>query len=134
MGTFFLLYLIMAIENIAAFFEVFFILACVGLFVWFIAKLIVCDEVLSEKAEEGFKKSFRILVFMFLIGSVNFLIPSQKDMIIIASGTAAYQVITSEKGQELTSKAYGALLRKLDEVGKDIEKVEKAVDVEGEIL
>lgn len=131
MGTFFLLYLVIAIENIAEFFSMLSMFGWVGLGVCGIAILFIAfcwadsnHSVLSFKEyfqplKKAYNRCIYACIFLIFFGSLGKLLPSQKDMIIIAAGTATYQAITSEAGQELTGAAYEALMRKLDSVAQE---------------
>lgn len=137
MGTFFLLYLVIAIENIASFFYMLTVFGWVGL-VLCGAALFTIGLCWGGPSHSGatFKEYFQPLkktynrcvyacIFLIFFGSLGKLLPSQKDMIIIAAGTAAYQAITSDAGKEVSGKAYNALLRKLDSIATETPIVEK---------
>lgn len=131
MGTFFLLYLVIAIENIAEFFSVLTVLGWVGLVLCGAALFIIgfcwgspsLSGVSFKEFFQPLKKTYTrciyACIFLILFGSLGKLLPSQKDMIIIAAGTATYQAITSEAGKEVSGKAYDALLRKLDSIATE---------------
>lgn len=67
-----------------------------------------------EPYSKTLKRSVTYSMLLIMIGSSGKLLPSQKDMILIASGTAAYKAVTSEAGKDMTSKAYDAIMRKLE--------------------
>lgn len=142
MSTFFLLYLVIAIENIASFFFMLSVFGWVGLVLCGAALLVIgicwggpqLSGVTFKEFFQPLKKTYRrciyACIFLTLFGSLGKLLPSQKDMIIIAAGTATYQAITSEAGKEVSGKAYDALLRKLDSIATEapiVEKLEESV-------
>lgn len=142
MSTFFLLYLVIAIENIASFFFILSVFGWVGLVLCGAALFFIgCCWGDSKLSGMTFKEYFQPLkktysrcvyacIFLIFFGSLGKLLPSQKDMIIIAAGTATYQAITSDAGKEVSGKAYDALLRKLDSIATEtpiVEKLEESV-------
>lgn len=133
MGVFFLLYLVIAIENIASFFTLFSLLGgiAIGLGIMFlIFNWISYDcSTSSEKAssysehigpyKKILKRGFIFGIILIFVGNLGKLLPSQKDMMMIAGGTAAYHVLTSDASKEIGSKVFDNLLEKLDTIARE---------------
>lgn len=133
MGVFFLLYLVIAIENIASFFTLFSVLGgiAIGLGIIFIIfsgisyDCATTYEKVSSYSEyigpykKILKRGFIIGIVLIFVGNLGKLLPSQKDMMMIAGGTAAYHVLTSDASKEIGSKVFDNLLEKLDTIAKE---------------
>lgn len=140
MGTFFLLYLVFAIENIASFISTLMIFGWIALFCCGLGLFVLAVCYDPRTADISFTEYFKpmkktymrcviLSICLILVGTTGKLLPSQKDMIMIAAGTATYQAVTSDAGKELGSAAYSALLRKLDSIVKDEPKRVEAENV-----
>lgn len=133
MGVFLLLYLVIAIENIASFFTLFSVLGgiAIGLGIIFIIFSGISYDCATsyEKASSYsehigpykriLKRGFIIGIVLIFVGNLGKLLPSQKDMMMIAGGTAAYHVLTSDASKEIGSKVFDNLLEKLDTIAKE---------------
>jgi len=133
MGVFFLLYLVIAIENIASFFTLFSVLGWVAIglgIIFLIFSGISYDcakphEKASSYSEhigpykKILKRGFIVAIILIFVGNLGKLLPSQKDMMMIAGGTAAYHVLTSDASKEIGSKVFDNLLEKLDTIAKE---------------
>jgi len=133
MGVFLLLYLVIAIENIASFFTLFSVLGgiTIGLGIMFLIFSWVSYDCASpnEKAssyseyigpyKKILKRGFIVAIVLIFVGNLGKLLPSQKDMMMIAGGTAAYHVLTSDASKEIGSKVFDNLLEKLDTIAKE---------------
>lgn len=76
------------------------------------------------------------IIFGCLFGSLSILVPSQRDMAIIAGTGITYKAVTSETGQRLGGKAIGLLEQKIDAAlanEPDVKPAAKA-PVEGKAL
>lgn len=131
---FFILYVFVIIEKIAAF------LAIGSSIFWWSGFAVMMSFVLAflmskdrEQFEENKRKSrkTRILfyftatvgVVMFVISS---LLPDKKELAIIVAGGMTYQVVTSEPAKQIGGKALELLNKKLDEAIKDEPKKDNA--------
>lgn len=133
MGVFFLLYLVIAIENIASFFTLFSLLGgiAIGLgimffiFNWTSYDCATSSEKASSYSEhidpykKILKRGFIFGIILIFVGNLGKLLPSQKDMMMIAGGTAAYHVLTSDASKEIGSKVFDNLLEKLDTIARE---------------
>lgn len=58
-------------------------------------------------------------IFGLVVGSLSYLMPSQKDLAIIVGGGITYQAVTSETGKRIGGKAISLLEQKIDSVLSD---------------
>jgi len=143
MGAFFLLYLVVAIENIASFLSVFSLMGWLlaGALVFTVFVVIFAadfdydrDETFPVKfgrIKKTFKRLCILAVVLIFTGATGKLLPSQQDMLIIAGGTATYHVLTSDAAKEVGSKVYEKLLDKLEALEYDhpiLDKKEEPTD------
>lgn len=65
----------------------------------------------------------------FIMGTIGFLMPSQKDAAIIVGSGITYNVLTSETGKRLGGKAVELLEQKIDSAlnSKEVEKSAEAI-------
>lgn len=126
MASFFVLYLLMILENIQAY------------LVWVAAGTGVIGAVtlffraicsLDHKDNEGWKvfnKHVKWLIGLCLsCALLANLIPSKQDMAIIAAGGITYNVVTSDKAAELGAKSVELMNKKLEQMLADPVKATK---------
>lgn len=82
------------------------------------------------------KRSAKIMIpFGFIMGTIGFLMPTQKDAAIIVGSGVTYNVLTSETGKRLGGKAVELLEQKIDNALNDKtdtkEETKPKVNVEG---
>lgn len=129
----FLIYLFVMVERVGS------MLMFGWLFFWLGIGLIVFACIVSACLTEGWnnkttfkdhwtehafikllKRSAKILIpFGFIIGTIGFLMPSQKDAAIIVGSGVTYNVLTSETGKRLGGKAVELLEQKIDNALND---------------
>lgn len=106
--TFFILYLLMILENLKEFFVVLtivcFVLSGGGVF-WALME--------SEKLKRWTKCTIGGAV---IFGLMVALIPSKKEMAIIAGAGITYEVVTSDGAKEIGGKVKDVIIHKLDEM------------------
>lgn len=69
---------------------------------------------------KGFRKVGKwFAIGGLILGSLSYLVPSQKDLAIIAGGGITYQAVTSETGKRIGGKAISLLEQKIDSVLSD---------------
>ena len=124
---FFLLYLFVMIEKLAAFLAI-----GGGVFLWASASALSTYllSFLMSKSKEEFEeyiiktKRYRrwstIVAFfgMFMFVTSN-LLPTKKDLAIIVAGGMTYNVLTSEPAKEIGGKALELLRKQMDDALKD---------------
>lgn len=131
---FFILYVFVIIEKIAAFLAIgssIFWWSGFGIMVSFILAFLMSKN--QEQFEENKRKSRKtramfyftacVGVFMFVVSS---LLPDKKELAIIVAGGMTYQVVTSEPAKQIGGKALELLNKKLDEAIKDEPKKDAA--------
>jgi hypothetical protein len=80
------------------------------------------------------KRAAKIMIpFGFIMGTIGFLLPSQKDAAIIVGSGITYNVITSETGKRIGGKAVDLLEQKIDDAlkSKTEDKPKEQPKVEG---
>lgn len=126
---FFLLYVFVQIEKIAALLsigsDIFFTAGAFSLLTYGISVF------LSKNKEEMFeyigkmKRYRRMSTCVAVIGALMFvsgaLLPSKKDLAIIVAGGMTYNVITSPEAKELGGKALELLKKQMDDALKDVD-------------
>lgn len=78
----------------------------------------------SDRAKKFKKFCKRTMIVGFIIGTLGFFTPTQKDLAIIVSAGVTYNVITSEPAKRIGGKALDLLEQKIDEALKDKPKEE----------
>lgn len=76
------------------------------------------------------KRVAKIMIpFGFIMGTIGFLMPTQKDAAIIVGSGVTYNVLTSETGKRLGGKAVELLEQKIDNAlnSKEAEKPAEAI-------
>ena len=124
---YFVLYLCVSIEKIAAFLamggNVFFwsIFAYVGL--WMTALLLSSSEQSFKEKVQKMKKHRKMTVAFACIGavlySVSVLMPTKKELAVIVGAGVTYNVVTSQSAKEIGGKAVELLKKEIDKALKD---------------
>lgn len=124
--AFFILYLLMILENVQAYLVAVAIVSCsvAGITVFF--RGIAAIDHRNDPTYKIFNKNFKWLIGIGLSTAlVANLIPSKQDMAIIAAGGITYNVVTSDKAAELGSKSIELLNKKLETMIDDPVKATK---------
>lgn len=81
------------------------------------------------------KRAAKIMIpFGFIMGTIGFLMPTQKDAAIIVGSGVTYNILTSETGKRLGGKAVELLEQKIDNALNDKTDVKPDEPVKGEAL
>lgn len=81
------------------------------------------------------KRSAKIMIpFGFIMGTIGFLMPTQKDAAIIVGSGVTYNVLTSETGKRLGGKAVELLEQKIDNALNSKEEEKPAEPIKGKSL
>lgn len=81
------------------------------------------------------KRSAKIMIpFGFIMGTIGFLMPPQKDAAIIVGSGVTYNVLTSETGKRLGGKAVELLEQKIDSALNSKEETKPAETIKGKAL
>lgn len=127
----FLIYLFVMVERIGQFFMFGWFPFWIGVFILLISILISADCPGDSKAtfEEiwkghAFIKLMRRFTYFLIpvglvIGTLGFIMPSQKDMAIIVGAGITYEAVTSDTGKRLGGKAVELLEAKINSALKD---------------
>ena len=124
---FFLLYLFISIEKIAAFLAI-----GSSIFTWSIVVYIgthILNFALSKDADsykafkDKTKKHRKVAVLLGVVGAMLFtvssLLPTKKELAVIVAGGVTYNVITSDSAKEIGGKAIELLKKQIDDALKD---------------
>lgn len=81
-------------------------------------------DTFSEQVEKPWAKKSRSVAkwLMFcgaILGSLSYLVPSQKEVAIIAGAGMTYKAVTSETGQRIGGKAISLLEQRIEDALKD---------------
>lgn len=126
MASFFVLYLLMILENIQSYLVVVAVVAgTVGGITTFFRAMASLDHQ-DEPQWKIFNKHVKWLVGICLVTALFAnLIPSKQDMAIIAAGGITYNVVTSDKAAELGAKSVELMNKKLEQMLADPVKATK---------
>lgn len=93
------------------------------------------QEVWTDKNATMLKRLCKLMMSIgFIIGTIGWFMPTQKDLAIIVGSGLTYNVLTSEAGKRIGSKAVDLLEQKIDEALKAPEKTEEPKKIEGKAL
>lgn len=93
------------------------------------------QEVWTDKNATMLKRLCKLMMPIgFIIGTIGWFMPSQKDLAIIVGSGLTYNVLTSETGKRIGGKAVDLLEQKIDEALKAPEKTEESKKIEGKAL
>lgn len=131
--SFFIMYLLMVLSSIQSWLGG----VALGLVVALVATVVVRFFIFLDDKDDYkvFNKSVKWMVALILcISLINHLIPSKRDMAIIAAGGITYNMVTSDKAKEIGDRGTDLLLKKLDEMMEDpVEAVKDAKKVVDEV-
>lgn len=139
----FLIYLLVMCESIAALFSsagALFVIGLVGSVAIFAVSGLTAINYTFDRVWKNptIIKIRKVLVWFMVLGaicvSIAKLIPNQKDLAIIVGAGVTYQAVTSETGKRIGGKAVDLLEKKIDEALKAPEKTEEPKKLEGKAL
>lgn len=130
--SFFIMYLLMVLSSFQAWLGgVTFILG-VALVLTIVARFFIY---LDDNDFKVFNNVVKWMIGLVLaLSLIGHLIPSKRDMAIIAAGGITYNAVTSEKAKEIGNRGSELLLKKLDQMLEDpVEAVKDAKKVVDEV-
>jgi hypothetical protein len=117
--SFFVLWLLMVLPNIQGWLIIVSFITGLGAIIWSIGNL-------SDHGK--LSRTPKWLIAICITGSlISTVIPSKKEMAMIAAGGVTYNVVTSEPAKELGSKGIQLLNKKIDDLLKDEPEVKQEV-------
>lgn len=126
MASFFVLYLLMILENIQSYLVA---VAIVSISIAGITLFFRGISAIDHRDDAGYKIFNKHVKWFMAIGLVTSLfanlIPSKQDMAIIAAGGITYNVVTSDKAAELGAKSIELMNKKLEQLIDDPVKATK---------
>lgn len=133
--SFFIMYLLMVLSSFQAWLGgVTFILG-VALVLTIVARFFIYLDYKSGSDFKVFNNIVKWLIGLVLaLSLIGHLIPSKRDMAIIAAGGITYNAVTSDKAKEIGNRGSELLLKKLDQMLEDpVEAVKDAKKVVDEV-
>lgn len=132
--SFFIMYLLMVLSSIQSWMGGVTFALCIAL----VATVVVRFFIFMDNEDGNYKifnNSVKWMVALILsLSLINHLIPSKRDMAIIAAGGITYNMVTSDKAKEIGDRGTELLLKKLDEMMEDpVEAVKDAKKVVDEV-
>lgn len=126
---FFVIYLLVSIEKIAALLIsaegiAWLVIVPSAVILFMLGFIALLSAELGEFVE-GFKKYYPLKTAIFVVAlavflsSVGKVLPSQKELAIIVGSGVVYNAVTSEAGQRIGNKAVQLLEKKVDEILSD---------------
>lgn len=132
--SFFIMYLLMVLSSIQSWMGGVTFALCIAL----VATVVVRFFIFMDN-EDGTYKIFNnavkwMVALILSLSLISHLIPSKRDMAIIAAGGITYNMVTSDKAKEIGDRGTELLLKKLDEMMEDpVEAVKDAKKVVDEV-
>lgn len=128
----FLIYLLVQIEQISAFLSKGEVLIWLSLVAT--GGILFGSLIAERKLWEEFPKMLKTIKVALVVGVLgvffSYALPTQKNLAIIVASGATYEVLTSDTAQRVGGKAISALEKKLDEIMEDEDVKEAKVHTE----
>lgn len=132
--SFFIMYLLMVLSSIQSWMGGVTFALCIALVATVVVRFFIFMDN-DDGTYKIFNNAVKWMVALILsLSLINHLIPSKRDMAIIAAGGITYNMVTSDKAKEIGDRGTELLLKKLDEMMEDpVEAVKDAKKVVDEV-